>query len=124
MKEFFICLIVISVYIGACYITSVMFLNLLDYIALRKYVDVNDIKSVFNSKGKKYSNKEFEQIIKRINKELLYTAKHHRKICLLYNDDLVSKSGNEYKELIIQHYKNFGFEVYKTENGIEIEGWC
>lgn len=123
MKELFVVLLVIFIYICACYIILMDF-KLAELYYIKKYIDINDAKSIFNSKGEKYSNKEFKRIIKKINKKILYGVKHYKEFCSLFNDELVSPSGNNYQEAVIQYYKNLGFEVFRTVDGIRIEGWC
>lgn len=124
MKELFVILLVTFIYVCILYIIFITFFKLTDCIILRKYLDINDAKSIFNSKGEKYSNKEFKRIIKKINKKLLYRVKHHKEFCLLYNNELISPNGNKYEKAVIQYYKNLGFEVWRTVDGIRIEGWC
>ncbi|MGN1125225.1 MAG: hypothetical protein ACI4SM_03465 [Candidatus Gastranaerophilaceae bacterium] len=124
MKELFVISLVVFIYICVLYIIFITIFKLTDYIILRKYLDINDAKSVFNSKGEKYSNKEFKRIIKKINKKLLYRVKHHKEFCPLCDNELISPNGNKYEKTVIQYYKNLGFEVWRTVDGIRIEGWC
>lgn len=123
MKELFVVLLVIFIYVCACYIILMDF-KLAELYYIKKHIDINDAKSIFNSKGEKYSNKEFKRIIKKINKKILYGVKRHKEFCSLFNDELVSPSGNNYQEAVIQYYKNLGFKVFRTVDGVRIEGWC